>query len=409
MTKVVAIVALCSFGLVGLASAATNTPPSPTRAFNYSCDEEAGICTCELDTDANDCRDMLDSHMCRAPEDIVTPWTSEGDARGNGFEWFDYVDCDRATGRCTCNLVAGRETPELGDRRPQAQLQVLEGDRPNEVVPARRGTAPAISDVASQDNVSRRRRMDDINDGTSNTLIVTEMEMMGTEEEDAFADGSVHNVNGVDEAVMMNSGDEEEEMPVGAIHSEEAPPEVLGMNPGRDRVVDHRDPLARGNVTDHRGNRTDHREEGTGDRPNEVVPARRGTPSGGNRPDTATDPSENAPFPVGLNMPSNLDTSDVSARTVMLHWMDNSTREWGVELHRMDPVAARRDGVVNWEFIGNFEERRDSNVTGTGMRSDQDFDLTPETNYCYRLRAYVGFDKSELSDFSGITCVFTSQ
>lgn len=39
-------------------------------------------------------------------------------------------------------------------------------------------------------------------------------------------------------------------------------------------------------------------------------------------------------------------------------------------------------------------------MAGTGLRSDEDFDLAPNTNYCYRLRACVGFDKSEASGFS---------
>ncbi|MCP3892350.1 MAG: hypothetical protein GY702_26270 [Desulfobulbaceae bacterium] len=33
--------------------------------------------------------------------------------------------------------------------------------------------------------------------------------------------------------------------------------------------------------------------------------------------------------------------------------------------------------------------------------------LSPQTNYCYRVRAYVGFSKSEVSDFSNVKCIKT--
>jgi len=194
--------------------------------------------------------------------------------------------------------------------------------------------------------------------------------------------------------------------------SEEAPPwwEQEEETATRDRcgVADHRDD----NVTDHRDeNRCDQREDpgASSDAGNEVVPARRGTPPVGDRPGTATEPSENAPLHTGLEAPSILAVGGVTSTTLVLYWQDNSTREFGVELYRMDPVAARRTGAPNWEFVGLFEERRDTFVTGTGARSDEDFDLSPETNYCYRMRAYVGFDRSEVSSFSETICTLTEQ
>jgi hypothetical protein len=110
----------------------------------------------------------------------------------------------------------------------------------------------------------------------------------------------------------------------------------------------------------------------------------------------------------GLVAPSNLAVSDITSSTLTLSWTDNSDSEYGVELYRVDPVAARRDGGTSWEFIGLFEERVDSNVKGTGLRSDEDYELSPNTNYCYRMRAYVGFDRSQVSDFSENVCTKTA-
>jgi hypothetical protein len=107
---------------------------------------------------------------------------------------------------------------------------------------------------------------------------------------------------------------------------------------------------------------------------------------------------------TGLAAPSNLTLSDVARTTLTLSWVDNSDREYGVELYRVDPVEARRDQASGWKFIGLFEERVDSNVKGTGSRSGEDYDLTPNTNYCYRVRAYSEFDRSVVSDYSKTAC-----
>lgn len=111
---------------------------------------------------------------------------------------------------------------------------------------------------------------------------------------------------------------------------------------------------------------------------------------------------------VDLAAPSDLNLSEVTSTTVILSWVDNSDREFGVEVYRMDPIKARHKGGANWKFLGLFEERIGSNARGTGWRSDEDFDLNPNTNYCYRLRAYVGFDRSEVSDYTKIVCTKTS-
>jgi len=109
-----------------------------------------------------------------------------------------------------------------------------------------------------------------------------------------------------------------------------------------------------------------------------------------------------------LPAPSSLSVDKVTSTTVTLSWFDNSDREYGVEVYRMDPVEARRNRATNWEFLELFEERIDDNVKGTGWRSDEDYDLNSDTNYCYKLRAYVGFDRSVVSDYSKLVCTKTS-
>ena len=109
----------------------------------------------------------------------------------------------------------------------------------------------------------------------------------------------------------------------------------------------------------------------------------------------------------GLKAPSELSVIDVSSNALTLVWHDNSDSEFGVELYRIDPVAARNGQGADWEFIGLFEERIDSNVKGTGPRSNEDFDLVPDTRYCYRMRAYSGFDRLIVSDYSDSVCTKT--
>ena len=115
-----------------------------------------------------------------------------------------------------------------------------------------------------------------------------------------------------------------------------------------------------------------------------------------------------SPLSSGLAAPSGLVVSDITRTTLTLSWVDNSNREFGVELYRIDPVEARRNQASTWEFIGLYEERVDSSVSGTGIRSDEDYDLSPGTNYCYRLRAFSGFDRSEVSGYSEVVCIMTS-
>lgn len=106
----------------------------------------------------------------------------------------------------------------------------------------------------------------------------------------------------------------------------------------------------------------------------------------------------------GLATPTGLRVRKVTSDTLTLVWVDDSTTEYGVEIYRIDPAAARRGDDASWEFIGLAEERIDSNVTGTGSRMYEDYDLTPETGYCYRMRAYMGFDRVRKTGFSETVC-----
>jgi hypothetical protein len=106
----------------------------------------------------------------------------------------------------------------------------------------------------------------------------------------------------------------------------------------------------------------------------------------------------------GLATPTRLRIPNVTDATLTVAWVDNSTTEYGVEVYRIDPAAARRENATTWELIGLAEERIMSNVEGTGSRTYEDYDLTPDTRYCYKLRAYTGFDRARTTGFSESVC-----
>jgi len=119
---------------------------------------------------------------------------------------------------------------------------------------------------------------------------------------------------------------------------------------------------------------------------------------------TATPVSKQDTKVPGLAAPTRLRVRAATDSTLTLVWVDNSSTEYGVEIYRIDPVAARSGDGGSWEFIGLAEERIDSNVKGTGSRSYEDYDLAPARDYCYRLRAYVGFDRVRKTGFSESVC-----
>lgn len=117
--------------------------------------------------------------------------------------------------------------------------------------------------------------------------------------------------------------------------------------------------------------------------------------------------TSNARSAKRLQVPSDLAIQTASRTTLTISWRDNSTDGYGVELYRSDPVAGRRDPENAWKFIGTFQARIADRVTGTGMRMDEDAGLSPGTTYCYRMRAYIGFDRSQVSNFSEVACAET--
>lgn len=128
----------------------------------------------------------------------------------------------------------------------------------------------------------------------------------------------------------------------------------------------------------------DHSEPNTeSPRRNEPIPARRGT----------------------LPAPSEVTISEVGRTSLRINWMDNATMEFGVAVERGMPVEDRGGINHQWKLAFNVEERVMTRVQGTGWRTDEDDQLEPGTNYCYRLRAYR---KNHYSSYSRQACARTS-
>ena len=115
--KFTMVILVCLVGGASAGMAASNAPVSSDGTSNYSCDEDTGFCTCSTSNGDVDCREMLDSQLCQASDRVDAPWADETTARANGQSWIDYLDCDRNTGRCTCELTAGTASipRSLGD------------------------------------------------------------------------------------------------------------------------------------------------------------------------------------------------------------------------------------------------------------------------------------------------------
>lgn len=136
----------------------------------------------------------------------------------------------------------------------------------------------------------------------------------------------------------------------------------------------------------------DHRGDGT--QQNETVPAQRGGPQ-----------NETVPAMRGtLSAPSDLVLWRVGRADLTLIWMDNASFEFGVEVERGTPTRERGGVNYNWERVFNVEERVESRIEGTGMRVDEDDGLNPDTQYCYRLRAYRD---GAFSEYSAPECART--
>ena len=139
----------------------------------------------------------------------------------------------------------------------------------------------------------------------------------------------------------------------------------------------------------------DHREaESDAPRRNETVPARRGSPR------NETVPARRGTFAA----PSDLALGDVQRTSLTMIWRDNTPFEHGISVERGTPTRERGGTNYHWEHVFNVEERVESRAEGTGLRSDDDDDLQPDTQYCYRVRAYRD---ETFSDYSETVCART--
>lgn len=357
------MVAVC-LASAGLSFAGDNTPtnvipPKDDYGCHRSEDDGHIYCSCEGESA---CELMEAEGVC--DREVI------GDD-GTGFT-MDDTDCFDIAGHNICVCTAERVTRPGTDHRPDRATTPTtaapgNGDdivvpnnraRRNEAVRARRGEPAGDAE---------RVTMGEVSDGTSKTL-------------------KLRNV-----AVQRVAAGADAPATVGSIFSDEAPPEVLGIDEG-DNVTDHREP---GQAPDRAPNREPRPTPRPSDDPGSEDSDRQETPPAG------------ANLKGGLGEPSDLAIRDVTRTTLTLSWQDNSTHEFGVEVYRIDPVKARRERSTEWEFVGTFEERVQSRVAGTGERSDQDLDLAPDTNYCYRLRSYRGFDRSAVSLYSKTVCAKT--
>jgi len=105
-----------------------------------------------------------------------------------------------------------------------------------------------------------------------------------------------------------------------------------------------------------------------------------------------------------IKAPSSVTLYDVTSNRLSISWMDNANNEYGVSVERGMPQNDRGGINYNWQHVFNVEERIDSNVKGTGWRTDGDDGLSSNTEYCYRLRTY---HKKQYSDYSTTVCKFT--
>ena len=116
--------------------------------------------------------------------------------------------------------------------------------------------------------------------------------------------------------------------------------------------------------------------------------------------------STKKPEANSFKAPSQVTLYDVTSSQLSISWMDNANNEYGVSVERGTPKEDRGGINYDWQHVFNVEERIDSNVKGTGWRTDGDDGLSSNTEDCYRLRAY---HKKQYSDYSATVCTSTKQ
>ena len=123
---------------------------------------------------------------------------------------------------------------------------------------------------------------------------------------------------------------------------------------------------------------------GTEERENEVVRARRGR----------------------FAAPSDLQIGEIQSTSLSFFWMDNTAFEHGVSVERGMPTVERGGLNYNWQHVFNVEEQVSEQADDTGWRRYTDNGLTSGTAYCYRLRAY----RDEVfTEYSNPVCEQTAQ
>lgn len=105
-----------------------------------------------------------------------------------------------------------------------------------------------------------------------------------------------------------------------------------------------------------------------------------------------------------IEAPSKITLYDITNSQLRISWVDNANNEYGVSVERGTPKNDRGGINYDWQHVFNVEERIDSNVKGTGWRSDGDDGLSSNTEFCYRLRAY---HKKQYSTYSETVCATT--
>ncbi len=108
----------------------------------------------------------------------------------------------------------------------------------------------------------------------------------------------------------------------------------------------------------------------------------------------------------GLLAPSNIEFTRISTTAVLFSWTDNSTEEFGVFVYRKE-MKNRSEGEHDWKKVLTLQERMRENIVRTGRRHGGNYNLKSNTTYCYKLRAYKGFEKKRFSPFSKEKCFKT--
>ena len=110
------------------------------------------------------------------------------------------------------------------------------------------------------------------------------------------------------------------------------------------------------------------------------------------------------PAMTKVNAPTQVTLYDVTSNSLRISWMDNANNEYGVSVERGIPQEDRGGINYGWQHVFNVEERIDSNIKGTGWRTDGDDGLSPNIKYCYRLKAY---HQKQFSRYSETVCLVT--